>query len=150
MEANRSIITTAIPLYLNSATVQQCLTDDEIYDVVSRTLRESSNPELIRGGKSDFGVDIDGDHLHMGNVSACVLSGSVAGTKWFVVSPSNASRNLERVQASILICDAATGVPLRRQVADLSADRCYGSCGRSGLWQESMVLVPSVERWSNS
>lgn len=154
MEANRSLITPATPLFLDSAAVQQCLTDEEIYEVVSRTLRESSNPELIGGVKSGFGVDIGGDHLHMGNVSACVLSGSVAGTKWFVVSPSNASRDLERVQATILICDAVTGVLqgildgkwLTSQRTAAMAVAAVAACGRYPISNATVIGAGAIGR----
>lgn len=155
MEASRSVIEPATPLFLNSAAVQQCLTDEEIYEVVSRTLRESSNPELVRGVKSGFGVDIGGDHLHMGNVSACVLSGSsVAGTKWFVVSPSNASRGLERVQATILICDAVTGVLqgildgkwLTSQRTAAMAVAAVAACGRHPISNATVIGAGAIGR----
>ncbi|MCK1409431.1 NAD(P)-binding domain-containing protein [Bradyrhizobium sp. 76] len=154
MGADKSVITPAIPLYLNSGVVQQCLTDEEIFDAVSRTLRESSNPELIRGVKSGFRVDIDGEHLHMGNVSACVLSSSVAGTKWFVVSPNNASRNLERIQATILVSDAVTGRLqgildgkwLTSQRTAAMAVAAVAACGRHPISNATVIGAGAIGR----
>ncbi|MDA9521326.1 hypothetical protein XI06_13355 [Bradyrhizobium sp. CCBAU 11434] len=102
--------TTAPPLYLNSSNVQACLSDEEIYHIVSETLRASNSAQVIKGPKSGFGVDADGDHLHMGSVSGCVLSSSAAGIKWFTVSDKNPLRNLPRVPATILVCNAETGL----------------------------------------
>jgi ornithine cyclodeaminase len=65
---------------------------------------------VINGPKSGFGVDIDGSHLHMGSVSGYVLSNSVTGIKWFTVSEKNPSLNLPRVPATILVCEAETGL----------------------------------------
>ncbi|MGY2803853.1 NAD(P)-binding domain-containing protein [Bradyrhizobium sp. USDA 4506] len=154
MEANRSVIAPVTPLYLNSAAVQRCLTDEEIYDIVSRTLRQSSDPNLIKSVKSGFGVHIDCDHLHMGNVSACVLSCSVAGTKWFVVSPNNASRGLDRVQASILVSDAVTGVLqgiidgnwLTSQRTAAMAVAAVAACGRHPISSAAVIGAGAVGR----
>jgi ornithine cyclodeaminase/alanine dehydrogenase-like protein (mu-crystallin family) len=98
------------PLYLSAPAIKSCLTDGEIYDVVGETLRALAAHRAIKGPKSGFGVEIDGDRLHMGSVSGCVLSNSVAGIKWFTVSDRNASLKLPRVPATILVCDAATGL----------------------------------------
>ena len=98
------------PLYLSAPILRSCLSDGEIYQVVVETLRELSTGRVLKGPKSGFGVDIDGNHLHMGSVSGCVLSSSVAGIKWFTVSDRNPSRNLPRVPATILVCDAETGL----------------------------------------
>jgi ornithine cyclodeaminase/alanine dehydrogenase-like protein (mu-crystallin family) len=98
------------PLYLSAPTLQSCLTDSEIYEVIGETLRELTTGRVLNGPKSGFGVDIDGNHLHMGSVSGCVLSNSMAGTKWFTVSDKNPLLNLPRVPATILVCDAETGL----------------------------------------
>jgi ornithine cyclodeaminase len=98
------------PLYLSAPTLKSCLTDSEIYQVVVETLRELSTGLTLEGPKSGFGVDIDGNHLHMGSASGCVLSSSVAGIKWFTVSDKNPSMTLPRVPATTLVCDAETGL----------------------------------------
>jgi ornithine cyclodeaminase len=97
-------------LYLSATAVRASLSDQEIYHIVSQTLRELNGVRVVMGPKSGFGVDIDGNHLHMGSVSGCVLSSSAAGIKWFTVSDKNPSRNLPRVPATILICDPKTGL----------------------------------------
>ena len=98
------------PLYLSAPTLRSCLTDSEVYEVIGETLRELTTGRVINGPKSGFGVDIDGNHLHMGSVSGYVLSNSVTGIKWFTVSERNPSLNLPRVPATILVCDAETGL----------------------------------------
>jgi ornithine cyclodeaminase/alanine dehydrogenase-like protein (mu-crystallin family) len=99
-----------VPLYLSARTVQACLTDREIYEVVVETCRGLSTGLVLKGPKSGFGVDIDRNHLHMGSASGCVLSSSATGIKWFTVSDRNPSVNLPRVPATTLVCDAETGL----------------------------------------
>ncbi|WP_194473293.1 saccharopine dehydrogenase NADP-binding domain-containing protein [Bradyrhizobium sp. CCBAU 51753] len=99
----------ATTLYLNARTVQSCLSDEEVYEIVSQTLREMNTAHVVRGPKSGFGVDIDGDHLHMGSVAGCVLSSSAAGLKWFVMTGNNRARDLPRALATLVISDAKTG-----------------------------------------
>jgi ornithine cyclodeaminase/alanine dehydrogenase-like protein (mu-crystallin family) len=98
------------PLYLSAPTIQSCLSDGEIYDVVSETLGALAAHLAIKGPKSGFAVEIDGKHLHMGSSSGCVPSSSAAGIKWFTVAERNPSLNLPRAPATILMCDAATGL----------------------------------------
>lgn len=100
----------ASPLYLDSASIKACLSDEEIYETVSQTLRDMNSTSVVKGPKAGFGLDINGDHLHMGSVCGGVLSSSAAGIKWFTVADRNPSRNLPRVPATILVCDAETGM----------------------------------------
>lgn len=87
----------ASPLYLDSVSIRACLGDEEIYETVSQTLREMNSTSVVRGPKAGFGLDINGDHLHIGSVCGGVLSSSAAGIKWFTVADKNPSRNLPRV-----------------------------------------------------
>ncbi|MET4260844.1 ornithine cyclodeaminase [Bradyrhizobium sp. S3.12.5] len=100
----------ASPLYLDAASIKACLSDEEIYETVSQTLREMNSTIVVKGPKAGFGLDVNGDHLHMGSVCGGVLSSSAAGIKWFTVADRNPSRNLPRVPATILVCDAETGM----------------------------------------
>ncbi|MCC8984861.1 NAD(P)-binding domain-containing protein [Bradyrhizobium acaciae] len=100
----------ASPLYLDSASLKACLSDEEIYEIVSQTLREMNSTNVVKGPKAGFGFDINGDHLHMGSVCGAVLSSSAAGIKWFTVADRNLSRSLPRVPATVLVCDAETGM----------------------------------------
>ncbi|QQO23731.1 NAD(P)-binding domain-containing protein [Bradyrhizobium diazoefficiens] len=100
----------ASPLYLDSMSIRACLSDQEIYETVSQTLREMNSTSVVKGPKAGFGLDINGDHLHMGSVCGSVLSSSAAGIKWFTVADKNPSRNLPRVPATILVCGAETGM----------------------------------------
>lgn len=99
-----------MPLYLNAASVQACLSDKEIYEIVSQTLQELNGAPVVNGPKTGFGVDTDEGHIHMGSTSGYVLSSSAAGIKWFTVSDKNPSRNLPRVPATILVCNSRTGM----------------------------------------
>ncbi|MFE3280840.1 NAD(P)-binding domain-containing protein [Nocardia sp. NPDC059239] len=103
-------MTSRPPLYLDKKTVAACLSEREIYDTVSETLYGLSSGSLVNGPKFGFGVDMDATHVHMGGVSGCITSSSVAGIKWFTVAHENPSRNLPRVPATILVCNAETGL----------------------------------------
>lgn len=100
----------ASPLYLDSVSIRTYLGDEEIYETVSQTLREMNSTSVVKGPKAGFDLDIDGDHPHMGSVCGGVLSRSAAGIKWFTGVDKNPSRNLPRVPATILVCDAETGM----------------------------------------
>ncbi|MGY2812081.1 NAD(P)-binding domain-containing protein [Bradyrhizobium sp. USDA 4506] len=100
----------ATPLYLDAKAVQSSLSDEEVYEIVSRTLRQLNSADVVNGPIAEFGISLDGDHLHMGSISACLLPSSAAGLKWFVLPGKNRVRSLPRVPATILICDAKTGL----------------------------------------
>ncbi|MCK1663530.1 NAD(P)-binding domain-containing protein [Bradyrhizobium sp. 153] len=100
----------ATPLYLNASAVRACLSDEEVYEIVSSTLRQLNTGPVVKGPKAGFSVEIDGETYYMGSLAGCVLSSSAAGLKWFVVPGKNRPRNLPRVPATILICDAKTGL----------------------------------------
>lgn len=147
-------MTRATPIYLNAANVQACLSDDEVYQIVSRTLRELNTPGVVKGPKTGFSVDIDGEHLHMGSIAGCVLSDSAVGLKWFVVPGQSRPRDLPRVPATILICDAKTG--LLDGVLDathLTSDRTAAmavaaafACGRRPLKNAAVVGAGHIGR----
>lgn len=69
-----------------------------------------NSTSVVKGPKAGFGLDLNGDHLHMGSVCDGVLSNSAAGIKWFTVADKNPSRNSPRVPATILVCDEETGM----------------------------------------
>lgn len=83
----------ASPLYLDSVSIRACLANEEIYETVSQMLREMNSTSVVKGPKAGSGLDMNGDHLHMGSVCGGVLSSSAAG-----------------VPATILVCDAETGM----------------------------------------
>jgi ornithine cyclodeaminase/alanine dehydrogenase-like protein (mu-crystallin family) len=122
-------VNSSVPLFLSAIDLQACLPDADIYSVVEQTLRDLGTTQVISGPKSGFGFNLEGDYLHMGSVSGCVLTGSgAAGIKWFVTSDLNTSRGLPRVPATLLISDARTG--LLRGVIDatqLTPDRTAAS-----------------------
>lgn len=142
------------PLYLDASTVQVCLSVEEIHEIVSQTLRELNSARVVKGPKTGFAVDIHDQHIHMGSVSGCVLSSSAAGVKWFTVSDRNHSRHLPRVPATILVCDAETG--LLDGVLDatqLTSDRtaamavaAASACGRRPLKEAAVVGAGAIGR----
>lgn len=144
----------ASPLYLDGSTVQACLSVEEIYQTVSQTLRELNSPNVVKGPKTGFGVDFGGNHLHMGSVAGCVLSSSAAGIKWFTVSGRNRSRSLPSVPATILVCDAETG--LLDGVLDgtqLTSDRtaamaiaAASACGKRRLKEVAVIGAGAIGR----
>jgi ornithine cyclodeaminase/alanine dehydrogenase-like protein (mu-crystallin family) len=98
------------PLYLTGDCVKACLSDDEVYSVVQQTLGDLNSARLIKGPKAGFELDIRGHHMHLGSVSGALISDSAVGIKWYAVADENPSRNLPRVPATILVCDAETGL----------------------------------------
>lgn len=154
MRADFQKLTPASPLYLDASSVQACLSDAEIYEIVSQTLCGSNSARVIKGPKSGFGFEIKGDHLHMGSVSGCILSSSVAGIKWFTVSDKNPSRRLPRVPATILLCDAETGLlegvmdgtQLTSERTAAMAVAAASACGKRPLKQAAVVGAGGIGR----
>ncbi|WP_439360416.1 hypothetical protein [Bradyrhizobium sp. DASA03007] len=154
MPADPPKLTAAAPIYLDASSVRACLGDQELYELVGQTLRDSNSERVVNGPKSGFGVDIGTNHLHMGSVSGCVLSSSVAGIKWFTVSDSNPSRSLPRVPATILVCNAETG--LLEGVLDgtqLTSDRtaamavaAAAACSRRPLKYAAVIGAGAIGR----
>ncbi|MCA6113063.1 saccharopine dehydrogenase NADP-binding domain-containing protein [Bradyrhizobium cenepequi] len=152
MPADPKKVAAASPVYLDARSVQACLTDEEVYDIVSKTLRDLNTDRVIKGPKSGFGVDIDGGHLHMGSVSGCVLSSSAAGIKWFTVSDKNPSRNLPRVPATIVVCNAETGLldgvldgtQLTSERTAAMAVAAASACGRRPLKRAAVVGAGAI------
>ncbi len=99
-----------VPLYLSADCLKTCLSDAEVSSVVHQTLGEMNTARLVNGPKSGFEVDVVGHHLHLGSVSGAVIAESAVGIKWYAVADENPSRNLPRVPATILVCDAETGL----------------------------------------
>lgn len=141
-------------LYLNAATVQACLSDKDIFEIVSQALREVDSPHVVRGPKSGFGLDIGDDHLHMGSVSGCILSRSAAGIKWFTVADRNPSRNLPRVPATILVCNAETGelegildaTQLTSERTAAAAVAAVAACSRRPLKSVAVIGAGAIGR----
>lgn len=46
----------------------------------------------------------------MGAISGCDVAAGIAGVKWFAACDDNGRRGLPRVPATLLLCDAATGI----------------------------------------
>ncbi|WP_439406553.1 NAD(P)-binding domain-containing protein [Bradyrhizobium sp. DASA03076] len=140
------------PLYLSAAAVKACLPAVEVYEVVTQTLRDLTTGGVVKGPKTGFGVDVNGEHLHMGSVCGYVRSGPVAGIKWFTVSSKNPSRNLPRCPTPILVCDGQTG--LLDGVLDgtqLTSDRtaamaivAASACSKRPLRQAAVVGAGAV------
>ncbi|SPP98085.1 putative Ornithine cyclodeaminase [Bradyrhizobium vignae] len=154
MPADPGKPTAVSPLYLDVSTVRACLSDEELYEIVNQTLRESNSARVVKGPKSGFGVDIGSDHLHMGSVSGCVLSSSVAGIKWFTVSDKNPSKDLPRVPATILVCDAETGLlegvldgtPLTSERTAAMAVAAAAACSRRPLKHAAVIGAGAIGR----
>lgn len=110
MPSDPASAATTSPIYLDASSILTCLSDQEIYEVVSKTVQDLNSTRLVKGPKVGFGLDIHGEHLHVGSMMGCVLSSSAVGVKWFTVSDKNPSRGLPRVPNTILISDAETGL----------------------------------------
>jgi ornithine cyclodeaminase/alanine dehydrogenase-like protein (mu-crystallin family) len=103
-------IARAVPLYLDRETIEACLSDEELFEVVGQVQRSLKSASVIVGPKAGFGFDIGAYHLHAGSVSGGDLAASAIGIKWFTVADRNPERGLPRVPATVLVCDAETGM----------------------------------------
>lgn len=100
----------AVPLYLSAAHVRDCLSEDEVFEVVDRTMRGMASDDVVIGPTEVFAVEIDGVRSRMGSMSGCVISESAAGLKWFFVPGNERPRDVPHVPATVIICDARTGL----------------------------------------
>ncbi|MET4262421.1 ornithine cyclodeaminase [Bradyrhizobium sp. S3.12.5] len=100
----------AIPLYLSAANVRSCLPDDEIFEVVDRTMRGMATDDVVLGPTEVFAVEQDGARSRVGSMAGCVVSESAAGLKLFFVPGKERPPDVPHVPATIIVCDSKTGL----------------------------------------
>lgn len=98
------------PLYLSAADVRACLSGQEVFEVVDRTMRGMATPDVVVGPTEVFAVEADGVRNRMGTMAGCVVSASAAGLKWFFVPGRERPRDVPHVPATIMVCDSNTGL----------------------------------------
>lgn len=98
------------PLYLSERTLRSCLSDLEIFEVVERTMREMATENVIIGPTKVFTVEIDGVRNRMGSMAGAVVSELAAGLKWFFVPGEERPRDVPHVPATLIVCNAKTGL----------------------------------------
>ncbi|MCC8982872.1 hypothetical protein [Bradyrhizobium acaciae] len=99
----------AVPLYPSATHVRDCLSEDEIFEIVDRTIRGMASDDVVLGPTEVFAVRIDGVRSRMGSMSGCVIFEAAAGLKWFFVLGNERPRDVPHVPATIIVCDARTG-----------------------------------------
>jgi len=98
------------PLYLDAATLAACLGDDELFEVVSGTMRRLASEDVALGFTEVFEVEVDGVRNRMGAMAGAVVPQAAAGLKWFHVPGSKRSGDAPHVPATLMVCDARTGL----------------------------------------
>lgn len=101
---------TIAPLYISGEEALGLLDPAAVLRVVERALKELSEKRLVNGVKGGFSLDDHNGRRYMGAISGCDVAANVAGVKWFAACNGNTQRGLPRVPATILLCDAATGL----------------------------------------
>ncbi|MPZ31491.1 MAG: hypothetical protein GEV13_10925 [Rhodospirillales bacterium] len=99
-----------VPLYVNSQQASSLLDAPLVLKIVERALVGLSGSRLVNGAKGGFTLGGEERRRHMGAISGCDLDANMAGVKWFAACDDNARRGLPRVPATIVLCDAETGL----------------------------------------
>lgn len=101
---------TQAPVYISGREVERLLDRDAILHVVESALKALSDKRIVNGSKGGFSLNDQDGQRHMGAISGCDVAAGVAGVKWFAACDGNSRRSLPRVPATILLCDAVTGL----------------------------------------
>ena len=101
---------TPVPLYVDGEQASRLLDPASVLGVVERALAELSEKRLVNGVKGGCSLDDSNGQRHMGAISGCDVAANLAGVKWFAAVNANSARGLPRVPATILLCDAITGL----------------------------------------
>ena len=98
------------PLYINAREVERLLDRDSVLRAVENALKALAEKRIVNGAKGGFSLNDEHGPRHMGAISGCDVAAGVAGVKWFAACDGNSRRGLPRVPATLLLCDAATGL----------------------------------------
>ncbi|HTG23041.1 MAG TPA: hypothetical protein VK681_23570 [Reyranella sp.] len=101
---------TPAPLYIDGEAAAHLLDPASVLRVVERALVELAEKRLVNGVKGGFSLDDGNGCRHMGAISGCDVAANMVGVKWFAAVDANSRRGLPRVPATILLCDAITGL----------------------------------------
>jgi ornithine cyclodeaminase/alanine dehydrogenase-like protein (mu-crystallin family) len=100
----------AVPIYVSSEQASDLLGAASVLKIVERALIGHSCGRLVNGTKGGFTLGGEEGRRHMGAISGCDLDANMAGVKWFAACDDNTRRGLPRVPATIVLCDAKTGL----------------------------------------
>lgn len=98
------------PLYIGAEEARRLLDPASVLRVVERALTDLSEGRILSGTKGGLTLSDDNGHRHMGAISGCDIAANIAGVKWFAACHGNNQRGLPRVPATIVLCDAVTGL----------------------------------------
>jgi ornithine cyclodeaminase/alanine dehydrogenase-like protein (mu-crystallin family) len=98
------------PLYISGREAERLLDQNAVLRVVENALKELADNRIVNGSKGGFSLNDQNGQRHMGAISGCDIAAGVAGVKWFAACDGNSRRGLPRVPATILLCDAVTGL----------------------------------------
>jgi ornithine cyclodeaminase/alanine dehydrogenase-like protein (mu-crystallin family) len=101
---------THVPVYISGKEAERLVDRGAVLRVVDDALKELSNKRLVNGSKGGFSLNDQDGQRHMGAISGCDITAGVAGVKWFAACDGNSRHGLPRVPATILLCDAVTGL----------------------------------------
>lgn len=100
----------APPIYVSASDAERLLDPASVLRVVETALKELSDGRIVNGSKGGFSLNDQDGQRHMGAISGCDVAAGIAGVKWFAACDGNGRRGLPRVPATILLCDAVTGL----------------------------------------
>lgn len=98
------------PLYISGDEAGRLLDRDEVLRVIEQALVALAERRIVNGAKGGFSLNDRDGQRHMGAISGCDVAAGIAGVKWFAACDDNGRRGLPRVPATLLLCDAATGI----------------------------------------
>jgi ornithine cyclodeaminase/alanine dehydrogenase-like protein (mu-crystallin family) len=98
------------PIYISGSEAERLLDQASVLRVIENALKELSDKRIVNGSKGGFSLNDQDGQRHMGAISGCDITAAVAGVKWFAACDGNSRRGLPRVPATILLCDAVTGL----------------------------------------
>ena len=101
---------TLAPIYISGRETEHLLDQKAILRIVEKALKDLSEKRIVNGSKGGFSLDDRDGRRHMGGISGCDLAAGIAGVKWFTACDRNSQRGLPRVPATLLLCDAVTGL----------------------------------------
>jgi ornithine cyclodeaminase len=107
------------PIYISDSEAEALLDRTSVLEVVERALKALAEKRIINGAKGGFSLNDEDGERHMGAISGCDVGTGFAGVKWFAACSGNPDRGLPRVAATLLMCDAVTG--LLRGVIDATS-----------------------------
>jgi ornithine cyclodeaminase len=98
------------PIYVSASDAERLLDPASVLRVIETALKDLSDGRIVNGSKGGFSLNDQDGQRHMGAISGCDVAAGVAGVKWFAACDGNGRRGLPRVPATILLCDAVTGL----------------------------------------